>query len=213
MYLTYFREFQTAPMNGDSDMDGNVELLIDQIRRAFQDLQFPGADRIISLSATNEPGLYRGFTEPPRYEIDVDFAMAHCTKLAALTPEAFRYYLPRFLIISLEHYEQASEIADSLVYHLALPKREDEMEVRDIFMTAEQEGALPEPLESYFDESGFLDFEAEELAFFERMKGLTKMQELAVYAYLKYLKDEHSDDFDIVTPQLAISRYWAKCAD
>ena len=190
-------------------MEATLKLLIEQIRRAFQDLQFPGADRIISWSAANDPELYRDFTEPPRHEIDVDFAMGHCSRLAALTPEAFRYYLPRFLIISLEHYEQASEIADSLVYHLAIPKREDEMEVRDIFMRAEEEGELPEPLESYFDESEFLDYEAEELAFFERMKVLTKMQELAVYAYLKYLKDEHSDDFGILTPGLAISRYWS----
>ena len=196
--------------NRDDNMEADVEGLVEQISHAFEDILLPSSDRIISLSATNEPGAYRGFTEPPRDEIDVDFAMAHCTKLAALTPEAFRYYLPRFLIISLEHYEQASEIADSLVYHLALPKIEDKLEVRDIFMRAEQEGALPEPLESYFDGSDLLDYEAEELAFFEHMKGLTKAQELAVYAYLKYLKDEHSDDFDIVTPQLAISRYWAE---
>jgi hypothetical protein len=63
-------------------------------------------------------------------ELPLEFLSAHLMKLSNLTPEAFRYYLPAYLLASLRRLSPAEaekgavNIPETVVYHLSPAGRE-----------------------------------------------------------------------------------------
>src|ERR1700687_3467403 len=108
------------------------EHLAARVKTAFSDIPYPGDDRLML-------DLYQGdweadlaaeaFAGQHWTTVPLKLLGFHQESLHYFTPEAFRYYLPAYLLAPLKRLSDAeadTRIADipwTLVYHLTLPKR------------------------------------------------------------------------------------------
>ncbi|MFP4415048.1 hypothetical protein [Coleofasciculus sp.] len=137
-----------------------------------------------------------------RYEIGDDLLM--------LTPEAFLYFLPAFLYLSLKSYESVDFFVDVLISTLTKPSRPDIVEKYDYL--AKCSPGLPDDMLELLREQQLESFDSgESLAtFHERFDSLTSEEGKAVLAFLVTLKEYYNKDFPFGELDKAIDRHWIR---
>jgi hypothetical protein len=93
--------------------------LVAAVKAAFADLGAPPADGISEVP-WNDEGTTEFFTGKPWQGHTPEALNQHSFALLAFTPEAFHYYLPAFLIASLEAPDEAP--VDSVISAISPPK-------------------------------------------------------------------------------------------
>jgi hypothetical protein len=162
--------------SGEKERAANVAK---QVENAFGEVPYPGNDRLVEGSSS-ETIEVENFLRDRRWQ-ELQFAdlINNHESLFFMTPEAIRFYLPAYLIVSLLHYEKADRIPGSVMFLLRPP--------------------LPHDTDSQSR------FEA-------RFGPLSRPQRNAIQAFLKYLHEEHPEDFptegDIDEP-FVLLRWWA----
>lgn len=89
--------------------------IIDKIKNAFEHVPYPGDENISSYSEV------RDYDGKRWNELSLDFIVGHRSNLALLTGDAFRFYLPAYLITALLYPKEVDTLIDSLLYNLAPP--------------------------------------------------------------------------------------------
>ena len=90
-----------------------VRQLRDAVRRAFWDVPYPGDDRLLADDCNSPDEVEKlqsqdwnsHWTNVPDRVIEW-----HANRLAFLSPEAYRFYLPAFIIYSLEKPESSEPV-------------------------------------------------------------------------------------------------------
>ena len=93
--------------------------LKEAIRAAFADVEYPGDNNIVRCPYHCRPceeivEYFRGKTTEGH---SVEDLRDHHTALTLFTPEAFQYFLPAFMIASLESYNDTDILPDSIRFH------------------------------------------------------------------------------------------------
>lgn len=142
------------------------------------------------------------WTELPR-----DVLGANPLALTFMTPEAFAWFLPAYLVISVARYFETDTLTSSLISRLTPP---DEADARQFEALVEDMRALDVDLieESPTDCLGADDELLQE--FMARVAVLTQDEKAAVRHYLEYVDSEHGADFPVFGPKQALDRYWAR---
>ena len=91
---------------------------------SFADVQYPGDEKLVSdntgyhLECNQIKAAFKG-----RHwkEIPLELLRYHSEALFFFTPEAYRFYLPAYLIAGSLHYPDADRIPDSIVFSLLPP--------------------------------------------------------------------------------------------
>lgn len=108
----------------------NISLLIHDIREAFKDSQYPGDDYLATITEggdNDEPlGVKAAFKGKHWHEATLSTLNIEKSALSFFTPAAFRFYLPAYLIVVLEQWEQAGILVEFVLYSL-MPKDDDEI--------------------------------------------------------------------------------------
>jgi len=147
-------------------MDDLKRKLISEIEAAFSTGTPPQPDKDnISKICSDDEGTaeyfaertWRGHTAKQLRELD--FA------LTVLTPQAFAYYLPAYLIADIEDPEEADIIIDSLMYHLSSSMSPDRSQAIRSYLSSEQKDAVRRYFEyaRQREERGIFDDEFREL--------------------------------------------------
>jgi len=98
------------------------EELRKQIEDAFAEVAYPGDDQLVldssgyHLECNQVAAVLKG-----KHWKQVPLDLLRQIALAALTPEAYRFYLPAFLVAGSLHYDEADLIPDSVVFSLLPP--------------------------------------------------------------------------------------------
>jgi hypothetical protein len=129
-----------------------------------------------------------------------------------LTPEAFLYYLPAFMHITLTKYDSVSVFASELVGALTEPKRLDIVESLERF-GAFQPG-LVEPRDQAADllrdqQLEWFDSGIPTAIFNERFGDLPAAEGRAILAFLEAFRESHAEMFPFGELDAAINRRWA----
>lgn len=109
------------------DTSFDAENLRLEIEAAFADTKYPGDDRLVydnsgyHLECNEIAAAFRG---KDWRELSVEMLRYHAQSLAFMTPEAYRFYLPAYLIAAALHYDEADIIPDAVVFNL-IPPSED----------------------------------------------------------------------------------------
>jgi hypothetical protein len=97
-------------------------VLARQIGEAFRDVPYPG-DSCLTEGASSEAVDIADFLKGRRWQdLRLDELVRNHESVFFMTPEAIRYYLPAFLVVSVLHYQGANPIPSTLLFLLRLPK-------------------------------------------------------------------------------------------
>ncbi len=91
------------------------------IQHAFQDVRYPGDDNLVALGreATGEPASIAARLKGKKWsDLDTEEIIWHQASLSMLLPAALHYYLPAFLIASLEP-DKVGFVFDALLWTLS----------------------------------------------------------------------------------------------
>lgn len=129
--------------------------------------------------------------------------------LALMTPEAFAWFLPAYLVMSITLYTETDTLTTTIITCLTPPDDDD----------AAQFAALAEDMRALGidDVDDTWEGSAEEDAgvlqlFMERVALLTDAEKAAVRDYLEYIDTAHGADFPVFGPKQALDRYWRTAA-
>ena len=96
--------------------------LASYVRWAFDDVPYPGDMNIVYDNSDYYPDVAEtaeGFRGKDWRDMDASFlSNEYCESLLDLTPKAVQYYLPAYLLVSLESYEDADIVTDYTYYFL-----------------------------------------------------------------------------------------------
>ena len=182
----------------------NKTLLINLITEAFKDTPYPGNNNIAIHERDLEFESLDEFIGLDWRDITVNFlSPKHTSSLCFMTPVAYLYYLPAYMLASIEDYEESDLIPDNLVSDFTLPKQQELDELSAFIYNITQNEK---------DITRF-NIDEEKAWFTERTNSFSDEQKNAIYQYLKYLNDEHAEDYPDNEPQVAIDRYWKNYSD
>ena len=160
--------------------------IIDKIRKAFSDVDCPANMEIVSeLDDSSEAQELRNSLRGKNWrDIDASFLNNYFIQgIFFLEHQAYRYFLPAFLLASVREYGRCFDITSDIVATLLHPVTEQR-----VFRSA----VSPEDV----------------YTFTCRMRGLTYLQVEVIVDYLKFLCDYHLSDFINNEPRFALDEYW-----
>ena len=99
--------------------------LIESIEEAFADAEYPGhrLEDIAPGAYGSDAELLRAFAGKHWRNLSAKFLERHrAFEFCFLTPTAFRFYLPAYLIGSIHHPIRSKAWTDIVIYHLSPPK-------------------------------------------------------------------------------------------
>lgn len=139
-----------------------------------------------------------------------DVLCANPLALAFMTPEAFAWFLPVYLVVSITRYFESETLTSTLLTCLTPP---DDADSRQFETLVEEIRALdpdvlveePRPVSLGADDELLEQF-------MERVAGLNPDQKAAVRDYLEFIDAAHGEDFPVFGPKQALDRYWTRVA-
>lgn len=100
-------------------------MIIQEIKSAFGDMPYPGAECIVNDRGGNDLERKQIREEFSGYEnwLDVprDLLLQERDALPLFEPQGFRFYLPAYMLFTIEDYDGADTIPESIVHSLTLP--------------------------------------------------------------------------------------------
>lgn len=128
--------------------------------------------------------------------------------LALMTPEAFTWFLPAYMVMSITLYAETDTLTTTIMTCLTPPDDADEAQFAEL---VEDMRALGVEVDEA--EAGSADQDAGVLQLFmERVAVLTEVEKAAVRDYLEYIDATHGMDFPVFGPNQALDRYWRTAA-
>src|SRR5262245_25577787 len=126
-----------------------IKLLVDEVIEAFSNVAYPGDDKLVydnspeHLECADVASLFRG---KHWKDISLELLQYNSESLAFFTPEAYKFYVPAFLIIAISAYDRADLIPRSLLSSLTIPKKDGETKKRFLdkmgLFSADQRAAI-----------------------------------------------------------------------
>ena len=96
----------------------STESIKDQIREAFANVPYPGDDDLVGHKCEECKEVEARFKGQAWQELSSDTIDSYYFALSLFTPPAFRYYLPAFMIFTLENLDSGSSAVDTTVFSL-----------------------------------------------------------------------------------------------
>ena len=186
-----------------------VQLIARRIVEAFQPRPLPEGDPFVSHSSeVDARTLERLARHGSWIDLPHEVVCANPLALAFMTPAAFVWFLPAYLVASVTHHATNRVLTSSVITCLTPPDAAD----------AQQFETLVEDIRARYpdlllDEPRPVSLGADDelLAhFMEQVAGLTLVEAAAVRDYLAYIDAEHGAEFPAFGPKQALERYWAQ---
>ncbi len=129
-----------------------------------------------------------------------------------LAPDAFRYFLPAFLNLALEHYDSLGNFVAELIGTLTEPSRTDVLQALDhAAQIPASMGLAPDTLRQLRQQQlDWYDSGMPLATYQERLASLSAAEAEAILAFLVAIRDDHGEDFPFNEPQVAIDRHRAR---
>lgn len=144
------------------DDKGLIDGLIQEIQQAFSDVMYPGDDKlVINPNHYEADDVERDFKGKHWKAITLKVLYEHRLSLVLFTPEAFRFYLPAFIIVPLSADIDSKYLPGEILefaFYALIPLNE---------------------------------FGADKDMFLDRLKGLTSQQRSAIAKFVMYFLDSN----------------------
>jgi hypothetical protein len=136
-----------------------ADLLIKKIEDVFSNTPYPGDEKLVDYNGDyfERKEIADDFKGKSGQEVQLPTLKYHHQALFFFTPEAYCYYLPAYMRVSVSNFKEAGNIPFTTIFTLALP--EDDVEKKDFFLriskfTIDQKFLIREFLEFMESEHG-----------------------------------------------------------
>ncbi|MEA5514770.1 DUF6714 family protein [Nodularia sp. UHCC 0506] len=105
----------------------HIENLIREIEGAFSTSQYPRDDQLVYDNSGNHlecEEIARDFRGKDWKTIPLETLRYNADSLLFFTPQAYRFYLPAYLLASIQFYREADIITNNVVYSLTAPEEQ-----------------------------------------------------------------------------------------
>jgi uncharacterized protein DUF6714 len=188
------------------------QALLQDITDSFADAAMPDIAHLLEPGAEAElegERIVAGFGGRRWWDVPHDVLVDRFEALEYFSPQAFRYYLPAFLIASVTYYADDDVLADYVISALTVPQPSDSDGMRDALVAELGDEGLIAPgdpiwarMQAYYSSGeGARHFS-------QRVSGFSPLQARAIRHFLEYMRDEHGADFSASGPTQALERYW-----
>lgn len=99
-----------------------VEAVRQEIGAVFSDGVLP--ENVVCHSCLECDEIGEAFRGKHWKDMGLEFLSRFRESLCLLSPEAFWFYLPAYMMVSLDHFDEADIIPESIIYNLTPPTRE-----------------------------------------------------------------------------------------
>ena len=193
-------------------MEQTPEVIIQRIVVAFERRELPESGLVFQSHSfeVDTQIIERLARQTTWIDFPRDVLCENPLALAFMTPEAFAWFLPAYLVMSVARYAETRTLTSSLLTCLTPP---DEADAREFKALVDEMHALDPDILLEEDATDALGADEELLQFvMERAAVLTQDEKVAVRDYLEYIEAAHGADFPDFGPKLALDRYWAAAA-
>lgn len=101
-----------------SDLDRKIANLKEDIHYAFGDLRYPGDSKLLHGNCQDNSDILKFYGQKDWAEVKDSIIEYENAALCFFSPEAYQFFLPRFLIYTLENYDSGYLSADNTIYSL-----------------------------------------------------------------------------------------------
>jgi hypothetical protein len=178
--------------------------LVHRIHEVFSTQTPPAATQIVDSGCDEAAGIRLMLSGKLWTELAHNELCGENSALGFLTDQAFRYYLPAYMILLLHDLRAADLLSSSVIRHLTLPVEGDTLLLMNSlgqsrYANKNLETLLQDTLRESTTRAG---------KFILRMKGFTQPQGETINEFLRFLTEHHSDYYDEREPEIARLRYW-----
>ncbi len=184
------------------------EVVVKKINESFQSLEYPGDLNIVYDNTGNHlecMEVQEAFRGKHWSEVNHEVLLRQKAGLFFMTPAAFRFYFPAYLLFVVQAFDQSDALPETTVQCLTLPVEADDLAKANFFLES-----------SHSIQTDMTQFLLKEIErsnekvhrFLERVSGFDREQCQAIRFYLEHLKDHHQDYFFFNELQIAVERYW-----
>lgn len=190
-------------------MEQTPEAITRRIKAAFKNRTLPRADPVFQSrsSEVDMPTMVRLAHQTTWFDFPRDVVSRNPVALAFMTPEAFAWFLPAYLVVSVTRYAETDTLTTTILTCLTPPDDADASTFQALVDDMRALGA--DILEEDRVDSMGADEQLRQL-FMARASVLADNEKAAVRQYLEYLDATHGADFPAFGPKQALERYWAK---
>jgi len=180
---------------------------------AFSDVEFPGNDKILHMQSHDDSEILDFCGLVDWQSIPDGIIERNNDSLAFFSPEAYQFYIPRFIIYVLDNYDSAEIVVDNTIYSLA-PLYKCDFRDTEKFLSDhghELESQLKEDMED--DVAAFKERKAEleddDLRDYSisKFEHLTHNQKIVIVSFLELITDHFIEDMDEEAVKSALD-YW-----
>jgi len=189
--------------------------LVRALVAAFSDLEKP--IRIVRGSFADAPEVRGAFRGKHWRDIVCTVGPANGWCLSVMTPKAYRFYLPGYILAAIERYKEADVAVDALINGLVKPDPADSPYGRERARRLMEERPLVSGVQecvfaflAHGVERSYAYEEVKEKQFMKRVEPLSLAQKSVVREFLEYMAEVHGSDFPRREPSLALDRYWGQ---
>lgn len=107
-----------------SEPRAKTESLRQQIERSFESTEYPGHDKLVYDNTGYHlecSEIATAFKDKHWKDIPLDLLRYHSAALSFFTPEAYSFFLPAYLLATLDDYFEADVIPGSVIFSLIPP--------------------------------------------------------------------------------------------
>jgi hypothetical protein len=180
--------------------------LIQRIRKVFPAHPAPNPDNVVVGSSGEAVSVKSLLAGTAWMALKNEDLLRENSALGFLTDEAFRYYLPAYMMLLLTDLKNADILASSVIRQLTLPLEVDTLRLMNYLA---ESGNTNKGLNRFLEEE-LRNSSSNAGAFIRRMNGYTPEQGKVINQFLLLLNKEHADYYDEQEPAIASERYWFK---
>lgn len=182
------------------------DLLIKMIFSAFSISNIPNSNNIVDSISGEAIEIKDIFISKQWDQVLTPDIIFHNSALGFLTDDAFRYYLPTYMLLLINNLYESDIVASSVVSQLTLPFEADQKCLMDYIS---KNNNIHERKDEFIltelrNSTKIAD------SFIKKMNEFTPQQGKCILNFLQYLSDEYPEYYDESEPKIAIDRYWFK---
>ena len=194
-----------------SNLGQKIEVLKTKIIDAFSDTIFPGEKNLLYKGGYDDDSEILDFYGLEEWQSIPDKTIEYNNaSLSFFSPEAYQFYLPRYLIYILEHYDSNDIVVDKTIYSLTPNLKIDIKDTKEFLANHGNDielqiRKLMEKTVSHFEAAE----EDDDLVEFSisKYKHLTNEQKKVIISFLEFINNHLLEYIDEVAVKSALD-YW-----
>ena len=194
----------------------SADEVIAELNESFLSEPYPGDSNIVTNNAPDYDleslQIRDAFKIHPWHTLPDELMRHEQGGYIFLSKKGLKYYLPAYLRFAVRAYVESDSIPDGLIFTLTLPTEVDEAIAAFDTKRFGLVERMPKIDWNEYHQGRLQEVNKKIHRFIDRHSQFNRAQSRAIFHFLRYMRDEHGQDYWNKEPDIAIERYWFQFA-